>query len=1390
VAAAERELAITLSAIIEPLTSGLAKAKGEVKSFSTAVVSEIDTIANRGEKLQNLFKDFVEAFVGVEIVEGLKKIAEAANQATDALEIAAKVTHNFGKDFDVEKVDTWLRKLAASADGGGYSVNELRDAMQQFATTGATAAQQERLVADSIGLAAAKHISLAEATHINMMAATGHVEILGRYGIAVKNAAGETLAFSQILENEENETMGAAKIRAEGLEGAFGRLSSSVNALAVAFGKSLIPAFTAGANLAGSLAAAIAKIPAPVMNTVGAVTAMIAGFTALGLITPAVIKAFDFLLNGILLARDALFGFARLIMSLPAILDAARAAVIALRDAMAALDIVLLIAEAPFWVIAAAVAAIVAVTAEAVRGLKDLKAAWEWFATTPVFKSIAGLFKAYTGAAPPIPKPPMTGLGGADKGAQKRIDDWLTAQKAAIQQAVDFAAQRVATAQAKLEATTAKLEELRAKRDPSKPLGPGSAAEEQRYLNQQMREERDIQAAIAQQRQADLTAAQKLRALAAADSKTGDKDKVAHASALTAEAEKHVTAAIKLSGLYDKIGGAVAKIAQELQKASRALAEQAAAAAKLAADTAYQQSQIASKAFNEQLRLRFQREHIARPATGVETAQLGATEAQNTVADRRAELTKAQADAALIQDQINKGLVEYKAGQDALAAANIKVTQAFNDLDTATEQLKNAQAEVLYQQKLRADRDRREILDRTAGRIPGMTVTSTGGLGAFNWGSVFADAISQSHAFANVMEFVNEIMYTFSSIVNAIEPILDALLTVAAMLVNGFISLWNMIARLVSILGIHLQQLQYINTVFNSGTTNLVTFFHDIPTLNELASGNVGPLGPETSQNPLIQIHYDLQNMNENQKGWFGSILGDLALLGAIDWLTGGKFLSGIPLIGNLFQNVGNFIGQGLQSIGNLFVNGWNSLQNWMVTNLGQVGAGIFNIAAGAALLSTSDKGALGFLEKILGVLEIIQGVAQLFGGGSIFGSGGLLSGLLGTGGTGGGLGGLLKNLVGGGGSAGSFGTFGASAGLGAGGLGTAGAAAAASAADPAIIAAAAAYGVDPATMAAAADAAAQTGLPLSAILGGSGGAPIDVAYSQIGTSGAGAAGGAGTAVSGFGAALTAAGIFIAPFLLSTLLGSGFMGIGANNTATTESPGLAQTIANWTGNQMTVPQAPGDTSYTGVQPGQVFNADVSGGLGAMLDSLLQTPLSSFNAQMQPLVQQLISLANGLTSTMLNDQGAPASDLTPIYDANGVVEGYVDSSGNAAGYNLSALLSAVGAGQRGAGFSSTSDALNTLVTQILAALGGASGVGAAINAATPQIVGTRTAQSSGSAGAPTVNGGVNVTINGATINGYDDVASMASDLGTLTLQSLSQNAYALNGAPGRSTLLAQ
>jgi phage-related protein len=279
--ATDRELAIRLSVGTGELSAGLARAAAAVKGWAAETIAAFDAVGESSEKIGNLWHGAFEAFIAVEAIEQLKKLGEAASDASDRMEIASQTARNLGHAFEADDAEKWLQKLALSAKGGGFSIDQLRASMTAFASIGADEAQQQRLTADAVGLAAMKHLDLAEATRILTLAATGHVALLGRYGIAIRDASGHLLTFTQMVKELERAMARDAALRAAGLEGAFGRLSTVLEDFVNgAFGKELAKIFDAATNALTRFLQMVNSLPAPVLATIAGLLAFSAAATA------------------------------------------------------------------------------------------------------------------------------------------------------------------------------------------------------------------------------------------------------------------------------------------------------------------------------------------------------------------------------------------------------------------------------------------------------------------------------------------------------------------------------------------------------------------------------------------------------------------------------------------------------------------------------------------------------------------------------------------------------------------------------------------------------------------------------------------------------------------------------------------------------------------------------------------------------------------------------------------------------------------------------------------------------------------------------------------------------------------------------------------------------
>ena len=314
----------------------------------------------------------LEAFLGFEAVNMLKKLALGAAEAADQLTVASRVAQNFGHGFSTTGMETWLEAFARSAKGGGYAIDEMRASVQQFASVGLDAAQIQRAIADSASLAAAKNMDFAEAATIVRYALTGHVEMLTRYGIITREAAKNIKTVEQAMDALEHASSGAAEERAQTLIGVFGRLATAAQLLGQSFGTALEPFFDAVSTALTGLANMLDAIPAPIMRVIGTVTALGVSLAAAVLVLPAITKGLQIMRIGLSLAVDMLMPAITLVGRLAATLGLGS-------SAFGVFTAAELASVAPIAAIVIAIAGITVALVEMVNHMDHVKTAWhDW----------------------------------------------------------------------------------------------------------------------------------------------------------------------------------------------------------------------------------------------------------------------------------------------------------------------------------------------------------------------------------------------------------------------------------------------------------------------------------------------------------------------------------------------------------------------------------------------------------------------------------------------------------------------------------------------------------------------------------------------------------------------------------------------------------------------------------------------------------------------------------------------------------------------------------------------------------------------------------------------------------------------------------------------------
>ncbi len=150
-------------------------------------------------------------------------------------------------------------------------------------------------------------------------------------------------------------------------------------------------------------------------------------------------------------------------------------------------------------------------------------------------------------------------------------------------------------------------------------------------------------------------------------------------------------------------------------------------------------------------------------------------------------------------------------------------------------------AYLVAQQKLIVDQQQKwdQLINGLISKAgaPGLGMTQTGVISFDPMTFLFA-AIEQSQQFGNIMATVTQIVQVFAEMLQALAPVIDALLDVVKAVANVFIFLYNMVARILDLFGLQIQQLNYLNSAIG-GLIPLIQIWHEIPTLNELAAGKL-----------------------------------------------------------------------------------------------------------------------------------------------------------------------------------------------------------------------------------------------------------------------------------------------------------------------------------------------------------------------------------------------------------------------------------------------------------------------------------------------------------------------------------------------------------------------
>lgn len=178
---------------------------------------------------------------------GLFKMTQGAIEDEKAQALLEKTLKNTAgaTDKQVASVEDWI---TAQGKALGVTDDELRPALQRMAEATGDVTKAQELVSVAMDVSAGTGRSLKSVTEAMLRAQNGSVDGLSRYGIATKNAAGETMTFDEVVGNMSKTFGGQASTAANTLDGKMARLKLILAETGETIGAKLIPMVTVAAD--------------------------------------------------------------------------------------------------------------------------------------------------------------------------------------------------------------------------------------------------------------------------------------------------------------------------------------------------------------------------------------------------------------------------------------------------------------------------------------------------------------------------------------------------------------------------------------------------------------------------------------------------------------------------------------------------------------------------------------------------------------------------------------------------------------------------------------------------------------------------------------------------------------------------------------------------------------------------------------------------------------------------------------------------------------------------------------------------------------------------------------------------------------------------------------
>lgn len=225
--------------IIKVALLGDAKSLQHAASDATKALGKVETKgSSTAQKLAKYSAVAVAGLASVAVAAGAyavkvgSQLQESQDNLSNALKDTKQSMSSFGGGLDalLKKNEKW-----------GHTNAEVDDSLQTLIRSGVPAKKALTDEALAANFAAARHISLASATSIVTKVTTGHVALLGRYGIATKDAEGKTLSSAAALALLSQKYAGAADAAGGTFQGKIAAAKAQLTDTAAKIGEKLIP---------------------------------------------------------------------------------------------------------------------------------------------------------------------------------------------------------------------------------------------------------------------------------------------------------------------------------------------------------------------------------------------------------------------------------------------------------------------------------------------------------------------------------------------------------------------------------------------------------------------------------------------------------------------------------------------------------------------------------------------------------------------------------------------------------------------------------------------------------------------------------------------------------------------------------------------------------------------------------------------------------------------------------------------------------------------------------------------------------------------------------------------------------------------------------------------